>query len=152
NDREKILEVLFQTETYRRIELALKEAAKEIETAVQDLRQRQQLILEQAGVASGEELDTHRLRLTDDLMARETHRAALRQQEVALQTAIEAARDTVRRLKECQEAAAALETLVARQDTVELMQHRLERARQAMPLGDVATSVQQRESELAEAE
>jgi exonuclease SbcC len=152
NDREKILEVLFQTETYRRIELALKEAAKEIESTVQDLRQRQQLILEQAEVASGEDLDVHRLRLTDDLMARETHMATLRQQDVALHTAIEEARDTVRRLKECQEAAAALETLVARQDTVEAMQHRLDRARQAMPLCDVATGVQQREAELAEAE
>ena len=40
-EREDILEVLFQTETYRRIELALKEAAKGIETAVQDLRKRQ---------------------------------------------------------------------------------------------------------------
>jgi exonuclease SbcC len=151
-EREDILEVLFQTETYRRIELALKEAAKGIETAVQDLRKRHQLILGQAEVASVEELDTQRLQLTDDLAARETQMATLRQQETTVHAALEEARDTVRRLNECREAEAALETLVARQEAVEAMQYRLGRARQAVPLRDVEASVQQRQAELTQAE
>ena len=151
-EREDILEVLFQTETYRRIELALKEAAKGIETAVQDLRKRHQLILGQAEVASVEELDTQRLQLTDDLAARETQMATLRQQETTVHAALEEARHTVRRLHEYREAEAALEALVARQDAVEAMQYRLGRARQAVPLRDVEASMQQRQAELTQTE
>lgn len=151
-EREDILEVLFRTETYRRIELALKEAAKGIETAVQDLCKRHQLILGQAEVASVEDLDTQRLQFTDDLAVRETQMATLRQQETTVHAALEEARDTVRRLNECREAEAALEALMEHQETVEAMQYRLGRARQAVPLRDVEASVQQRQAELTQTE
>jgi exonuclease SbcC len=149
-EREDIFEVLFHTETYHRIELALKEAAHEIETAVQDLRQRQRLLLEQAAVASGEELDTQCVQLTDDLAAREAQVVTLRQQETAMHAVLAEARETVHRLHECQEAEAALEALLERQEIVEAKQHQRERARQAVPLRDVEAFMQQRQAELAQ--
>jgi len=56
-EREKILETLFQTEIYRRIEEALKDAERETSDKLRDTNGRMQAILEQAAVASKEELD-----------------------------------------------------------------------------------------------
>lgn len=55
-ERQAILEVLFQTEVYRRIEEALKQASKEVETHIKDARQRLRFILDQAEAESMEEL------------------------------------------------------------------------------------------------
>ncbi len=59
-DRQTILEVLFGTELYRRIEEALKHAAKDIEIHIKDAQKRLKFILEQAEVESEEKLsDQH---------------------------------------------------------------------------------------------
>lgn len=55
-DRQAILEVLFQTELFRRIEEALKQTSREIEAQVRDLRKHLQFVLDQAQSESIQEL------------------------------------------------------------------------------------------------
>lgn len=55
-DRQAILEVLFGTELYRRIEEALKQAAREVENQAKAAEQRLKFILEQAGAENREQL------------------------------------------------------------------------------------------------
>lgn len=55
-DRQAILEVLFGTELYRRIEEALKQASREVENQIRDVEKRSKFILEQAGAESEQQL------------------------------------------------------------------------------------------------
>jgi DNA repair protein SbcC/Rad50 len=55
-DRQAILEVLFQTELYRRIEEALKQAAKVLESRIKEAQGNIRFVLEQAQAQSVEEL------------------------------------------------------------------------------------------------
>lgn len=55
-ERQAILEVLFQTELYRRIEEGLKQAAKDLATDLKTKTARREFILEQAGSESAEHL------------------------------------------------------------------------------------------------
>ncbi len=135
-DRQAILETLFQTEFYRRIEGALKEASRGLRQEIDRMRQTRQMILEQARAESDTELAERR-----DVMARElavlrdtTER--LRGERDRARAALDQARDADRRLKELERAEAdrgnaedALPDHEARRET-------LRRARRAADLRD----------------
>jgi len=55
-ERQQIFEALFQTELYRRVEEALKDAAREIAAEMEDRQRRRHLILEQGTVGSEDEI------------------------------------------------------------------------------------------------
>jgi len=55
-ERQEILEVLFQTEVYRRIEEALKQSAREIQDRLKEQESHRKFLLDQAQVESEEEL------------------------------------------------------------------------------------------------
>ncbi|HYD77233.1 SMC family ATPase, partial [Ramlibacter sp.] len=81
-EREKILQVLFGTELYKRIEEALKRAASELDSQLEACRTRRATLLAQAGAADPQELQDRQAAQTAAL-------AALQQQE---QAALQAAR------------------------------------------------------------
>lgn len=83
-EREKILQVLFGTELYKRIEDALKRAASELNAQLEACRTRRATLLAQAGAADPEELQVRRA-------GQDAALAALQQQEQAALQAAEAA-------------------------------------------------------------
>jgi exonuclease SbcC len=58
--REEILQLLFQTEIYRRIEELLKDRAREARDALEEVEAKRRFVLEEARVATGEELEAQR--------------------------------------------------------------------------------------------
>lgn len=60
-DRERILEVLFQTERYRGIEEALKSAAKEVADNITDTRRAIALVLQESGSETADELQQRQM-------------------------------------------------------------------------------------------
>jgi DNA repair protein SbcC/Rad50 len=72
--RQEILEVLFQTQLYRRIEEALKQAAKELKQEITETDANLKFVLKEAGVESAAELALQREAVTAE---REEKRAAL---------------------------------------------------------------------------
>lgn len=83
-EREKILQVLFGTELYKRIEDALKRAAAELDAQLADCRTRRATLLAQAGAADPQELQARQ-------GAQAAALAQLQQQEQAAQQAALAA-------------------------------------------------------------
>ncbi len=104
-EREKILQVLFGTELYKRIEDALKRAASELTTQLEECRTRRATLLAQAGAAEPGDLQSRQAAQAQAL-------AALRQQEGE---ALEAARAAEARWSTGQQAAACFGELDAAQ-------------------------------------
>ncbi len=146
-ERQSILEVLFRTESYRRIEEALKEAAREVRQRYDDLKNRRRIILEQASVESELQLAEVRDGLSVRLSALALEIEALKAKEKLANEALNKARDARRKLDEEKEARGALDALQGRKSDIEADRGRLERARKALNLRDVEANLLSRGKE-----
>lgn len=99
-DRQAILEVLFQTELFRRIEEALKQASKEIEIQVRDLRKHLQFVLDQAQSESIQELKDRRDNAARELFVIQGDLDILKAEERLSQERLAEARRTADKLAE----------------------------------------------------
>lgn len=151
-EREKILETLFQTETYRRIEEALKETAKQQSDQIEVCRERCRMILEQADVTSLEALSERRQQLDAQLALISAHLDQCRQREKEAQDLLAQGRQTVERLKEHAAAQAALAALLAEQDHFAAKQTELTLARKAATVAEAEAALQQRSREAQQME
>jgi DNA repair protein SbcC/Rad50 len=148
-ERQQIFETLFQTEIYRRIEDALKDAAKEVVDGIKDLRRRHGLILEQASATSVEELRTRRQQADSqyDEVGRRVHE--MRQREALAQRHFNEAAQVLAKIQERDTAYAALQGLESREMEFASKRNALEAARKAMVLveaeGEVQRSIQESE-------
>lgn len=107
-ERQDILEVLFRTELYRRIEEALKRAAKEIETQVKEVRRSLSFILEQAGAESEDVLRGQHLEVQTRIEKVEARLVDLTQADKTAQERLSQGRQIAERLREVKEAEALL--------------------------------------------
>jgi exonuclease SbcC len=151
-EREDILEVLFQTEVYRRIEEALKEAAKELVDEVESLEDRRGIILEQAGVEKKEELVAHKGSLETLLGELAERLKELREKEKTAQTKLREGNLLEVKFKEKGEAEKALVELAGRKAEVEEKRGELSRARKAAELSGVEEALRERLEEAREKE
>lgn len=133
-DRERILQTLFGTEFYKRIEQRLKDDALVAEREAAAVLQTRQALLEQAQLPDAAALVT-------ELARCEQHWTDARQHQSAAQTALEqsqatlaAARVTVERLDELAQARSALDGLVAAEPQRLLREQTLQRAQAAAGL------------------
>ncbi len=150
-DREEILETLFQTEQYRQIQQALKEAAKTSNRTADTLKQRKTVILEQASVESEQELSGRRGELASRLEELDAGLKTLREDERAAQERFGKARDTLEKINECKTAQSALAGLEARKKDVEARQAALDRAKKAGALRDTEALLKERAGKLEKA-
>ncbi|NJA90106.1 SMC family ATPase [Rhodocyclus tenuis] len=115
SEREKILQTLFGTELYRRVEESLKESARTLERDAETVRARRQALLEQSGaadeVALAAQVQAHEAALT---AARQAEQAATRTAQHAEQALTEA-RQVAERFAEFDAAQAAVKELQAAQ-------------------------------------
>lgn len=103
-ERQSILEVLFRTELYRRIEEALKKAAKEIELQFKDAQRSRAFILEQAAVASLDELGSRRLEVQTHIELLEAQLVTHAHAEKTAQAKLNEGRSISEKLREVAEA------------------------------------------------
>lgn len=151
-DREEILEVLFQTGSYRRLQELLAQRAREAEQAVRDKTQEQAFVLSQAGVASAEEL-AERLVALQTQLAEAQARALAAQQALddAQQEFTEAAR-IEQLFQHLREAEREWDALTARQSEIERLREELAWAQKAAPLASREPELDRRRMEAQEAE
>ncbi len=116
NEREDILEVLFQTGEYRRIEEALAARAKAAENDWRVKRADRDALLRQSGAESREGLEAAIAQLSDAKDSKTTELAAVRTAAESARASLDAAREDARRLNELHGAEKAYDTLAASRD------------------------------------
>ncbi|MTI85561.1 MAG: SMC family ATPase [Firmicutes bacterium] len=145
--RQEILETLFHTELYRRIELCLKESAKKLENELKALSERKQWILKESKAETREALqqqyDEHQLYLKELGAKKTAGEQALRKAQAEL-TAGQQTQDKIRERNDAQNVVSKLE---ARTKDMDLKRHKLNRARLALSLVDAEKSLKSRQVE-----
>jgi exonuclease SbcC len=150
-EREKILEVLFQTWLYRRIEERLKERARGVREEWGRAGERKALLLGQAGVESLEQLDAVLAGLRAELGRLGGERAAADRELRAARERLDAAREVNRLLAEAAAAGEELRRVEAFEEGVRARRELLARAEKALPLAAAHEQVSAREREAREA-
>jgi len=151
-ERAAILEILFQTEIYRRIEEALKAAAKDLTDEMQSLSQRRDIILEQAEVDDRPELDRKLKDLKTGLDRAEAGLEHLRVKEKNTQTRLQAGRDLDDRFREREEARQELGLFVEAEQEIREKKEQLKLARKAAGIVALEETMEDRRREARERE
>jgi exonuclease SbcC len=152
SDREKILEALFHTESYRRIEEALKESSRKLESEGRDLRVQEETILQGESAAGREELEARKAadQIRADGLA--VWVAELRIHRQSLERELAEARETARRLAEEDAARREVETFERGLGANDARRRTIQVARKALPLATEERVVRARGREADAAE
>ncbi|WP_454727281.1 MULTISPECIES: AAA family ATPase [Cupriavidus] len=129
--RQAILERLFRTELYRRVEELLKGQAAAIRQQAERLRIEQSALLQQYALESAEALRAQVVALQSGLEALASQEAAARATLEHASLAMQQGEQADARLREAREAEAAHAALMAQQAEVEALRQRLQAARRA---------------------
>lgn len=134
-ERQAILEVLFRTQLYRRVESALSGAARELAESIQVLKIRRRDLLARFEVEGGSELQT----LARERAIEQAEASAVlkdeRRAEAEAAAELAEAREADRRLRERDQARDEAARLEARAEARQAQGARLARAREALRLG-----------------
>lgn len=151
-ERETILETLFQTELYHRLEDFLKAAARNIEKEVKELTLKQTGLLEEAGVTTLAMLEDTLTANQEqfDVYSRQVQ-AARDQVQQAQAYLVQAKRDQSL-IEERNQAAAAVASLESQQPMYVAKRQQLAQARQAQLITDSEQLVRDRHAEMLQAE
>jgi exonuclease SbcC len=152
SEREKILEVLFRTEAYRRIEDALKEAAGGLQAQAKELRDLEAGILSNESAANPEELVVRKIAGEERAAVLAGSVKELRSREELLARAITEAREIARRIAEREDSRRDLEVLERGRDADALRQRTVQLARKALPLVPLEAELALRNREAGGAE
>lgn len=133
-EREKILQVLFGTAMYRRIEEALKRAADDLQRQASECDTQRRTLLEQAEVNSVEALETRRGDEQQAVVAARESEAQAARQEAEAQAALQQIMHVAARFTEHDAAQAALADLLQQAPAWSLTRSELEAARRALTL------------------
>ncbi|MDQ7785330.1 MAG: SMC family ATPase, partial [Desulfomonilaceae bacterium] len=150
-ERQAILEVLFRTELYRRIEEVLKRTAKDLENQVRAKSQHLQFILSQSETESVDQLRGLRKEMGDGLAEIRKSLEVLASQGEKAQEKLSEGRSVAERFRELSRARSELEALEARIEAVAKRRNVLERARSALPITAEERALNRRSEEAREA-
>ncbi len=151
-ERQPILEVLFQTEWYTRIEQALKTNAAELKTAFEKLSDRRDDVLKRA---EAESLEMMQQRRVDNEQRHKDLTARLKQMEAdatKAAQALENGRRISEKFKERREAQNNLANIESQAAVIESKKRELDLARRAQKIVPEEKNLQRRADELAKAE
>jgi len=150
-ERQAILEVLFQTELYRRIEDALKQSAKDLESKVRDAKQHIGFVLEQAESESVAELGSRIEAFKSALGVNQNNLGRLKAVEKETREKLEEGRRTIEKLNELKQSREALSALEDRVPEFSDKRAALDRARKAVALAAEEKAFEKRLQEAQEA-
>jgi exonuclease SbcC len=150
-DRETILEALFRTAFYKRIEDTLKEAAKGIKQRIEEHEKRRDFLLEQAGAESAEDLTEARRALVEGLTAIHDKGVRLKGVEAEARERLQKGRSDLEKLKELEAACAVQGELRERDEEFAEKRVSLQRAREAAALTADEEALENRAKEAEQA-
>lgn len=152
SERQEILEALFQTEVYRRIEEQLQKSSGETKALIEEFRRKQKSILEIAQADTPDQLTVFlsENRKKQDALAGDIE--SLRIQEAQALNALNQAYEAARKLSECREAEKAVEELARQAEEYDKKQGRLDSARKASSIIQIESFLIQRRKEMDAAE
>jgi len=150
-ERQAILEVLFQTEFYRLVEDALKQAAKNLETEVKEVRRHLGFLLDQAEAESSEELAGRLTGAQEEMKSILETLESLKASERQAQEKLAEGRRIIEKFQELREAKVAQGKLHARKQEITEKGRALERARRAATLAIEEKELKKRLQEAADA-
>ncbi|MCG6940769.1 MAG: SMC family ATPase [Thiohalocapsa sp.] len=136
-ERQQILQTLFSTGHYGRIQQALKAHAEQIRKAAERLGIRRDTLLGSSGRADEAELDARIGQLEAELTQLDTQVQTRKAAEQQARAALEVGRTAQQRLDAAARAAAALQTLEQEQPAIDTQAAELEAARRADGLKDL---------------
>lgn len=151
-DREAIMEKLFQTELYRRIEEFFKQTARALEKEVASLNDKKGWLLQEAGAATAKELAASLAALGERQAAVAEEAAKARASLTDAQAKLVAAQRLQEQFAGKRQAEAELAGLSGRAEAVDSQRQELALARQAALLSEVADQVGRREAEVLAAQ
>ena len=151
DDREDILEVLFQTGRHRLVQEALTARQALARRAAQSFSDRQALLLEQATAENAAQLRDRLETTRQQLEGAGSLLVALRLSQQAAQSAFDAGREAARKLDELRAAETSHDTLQARTPELERQTEELACARRAAPIMPLEADWRQREQEAVKA-
>lgn len=141
SEREAVLEVLFSTSDYRRIEEELKRAVKDARERMEKLRDEQAFILREADCEDEKQVDEKRKETEHEHVSAGKELTLVRQRHGKALEALNAGDAIMRKLEERQDADAALAELVKRGKQAKANRETAERGRAAAALADVEAQV-----------
>jgi len=150
-ERQVILETLFRTELYRRIEEALKEAARGLYKNLEEIKKQKDWILQEARAETRAELEERCKEHREELKEVTARVAACRKAVKEAQERLSAAKQDREKLEEQKQAQAAVAELEAKLPEIEAQRQELAQARRALELADAEISVNYRRAEAVEA-
>ncbi len=137
-ERQAIMEILFRTEFYRRLEEFLKESAKNLQAEIKQLADQRNWVLQNAGAGSWDELEQkYKANLEQQREVKEN----IKKCGAALKTAqdhLEAGKRVQEKLKEKEDAEKAVKELAQKAPVIEVKRAELTRAKLAAGLWDAA--------------
>ncbi|RMD52549.1 MAG: SMC family ATPase, partial [Nitrospirae bacterium] len=151
-ERQKILQVLFQTEFYHQIEESLKHAANEAKNRLVKLHEKRKEILKRFGVDNVEALHKKLSDVEKERGVIEERIKTLREEEILVFKKLEEAKEIIKKFGEYEEAKKELNVIEAKKEEFKEKQKRLDMAKRALSLRDVESELSNREEELIEAE
>ena len=146
-EREQILEVLFQTSRYRVIQETLKDREKEAKGIVEQQHIARRAVLQQAQVESEQQIVGRRAALEPEFAEQVEKVGKLRVAQKTAESSLSEAREIDRRLSERRAAEAAYDNLYREQPVFALKEAELADGRRAAPLQPVESEWKQREVE-----
>ncbi len=146
-EREEILEALFRTEDFHRVEQALQEKAKELEARLKALAAEEDALLRNAPARTREELEAKSMLARDRAAAEGSRVAELRVGEANLERRIRDARETEAKFSELDSARAGLALAEFGAQENSARQEALRRARIAAPLAPLEAQAAERGAE-----
>jgi exonuclease SbcC len=146
-DRQAILETLFKTEYFRRLEEALKDSAKRLKDTIEKFSAQKTWVLQEARAETGEELAVRYQANKERYLAigKETEKSRQAVKEASEKLA--AGRQVQEKLKEKTDAETALAEQIARMEDIDMKRSTLAKGRQAATLLDAETSMLSRRKE-----
>jgi exonuclease SbcC len=150
-ERQFILETLFHTELYRRIEDALKESARDIQKQAEQIADRQQWILQEARVQSRAELASRHQEHTAEISLVQEQLAKCQQRTIQTQQLYTEGQKTQEKLTEQAKAQLRVKELEAQLPACEAKRKEIARAKQAAALTEAEQALQSRILEASEA-
>ncbi len=150
-ERQAILETLFQTELYRRIEEFLKESANLLKKEIERLAEQKKWVLQEAGVNSPDELAERHAARRKQLHDITKEAAAARKQVKTAREQLAAGEQAREKLREKKDAEENLARLAAKTPEIEALRSSLAAARRAAALQDAESSWQKMQVALTNA-
>lgn len=136
-DRQKILETLFHTDFYSRLEETLGTKSKALQKDYEAIKNEQTARLASCACQSQEELDDKISRTVVLFRHAEEQTAQLKQKLAAAQTAWEAAQSTIRLFTEKEEAEREFSELIRQSAQYTALEENIRRAEEALPLNNL---------------